>query len=129
MENGRIIGYAYATTFKDRKAYDWSVETTIYIDKNNRRNGVGRKLYETLEKSLKDMGILNINACIASPKDNDYRLTNDSEIFHEKLGFKMVGKFHDSGYKFGKWYSIVWMEKRLCNTPAVPQAFIPFRNL
>ncbi|MCQ2772585.1 MAG: N-acetyltransferase family protein, partial [Bacilli bacterium] len=87
-DNGKIVGYAYATTFKARKAYDWSVETTIYIDKNQRNKGIGRELYETLEKSLKNMGILNLNACIASPKEEDLRLSNDSEKFHEKLGFK-----------------------------------------
>lgn len=120
-DNGKIVGYAYATTFKARKAYDWSVETTIYIDKNQRNKGIGRELYETLEKSLKNMGILNLNACIASPKEEDLRLSNDSEKFHEKLGFKFVGKFHDSGYKFGKWYDMIWMEKLISNRDNFPK--------
>ena len=61
------------------------------------------------------MGILNVNACIALLKvgDADEHLTNDSFFFHEKLGYKLVGTFHDSGFKFGKWYDMIWMEKML----------------
>lgn len=115
VENGEIVGYAYATAFKGRKAYDWSVESTVYVREDHKRSGVGRALYETLEKSLKEMGILNVNACIAylDGDRTDDNLTNDSCRFHEKMGYKMVGIFHDSGYKFGKWYDMIWMEKML----------------
>lgn len=113
VEDGRIIGYAYANTFKGRQAYDWSVETTIYIAKEARRNGAGRQLYEQLEKSLKSMGILNMNACIAWAKEDDEHLNNDSYYFHGKMGFNMVGTFHDSGYKFNRWYDMIWMEKMI----------------
>ena len=114
-DDGKILGYAYATAFKGRKAYDWSVETTVYVREDGKRGGVGKALYETLEKSLKGMGILNANACIAYLKDGevDEHLTNDSFFFHEKLGYKLVGTFHDSGFKFGKWYDMIWMEKML----------------
>ncbi len=113
--DGEIVGYAYATTFKGRKAYDWSVETTVYVREDCKRGGVGRKLYDVLEKSLKDMGILNVNACIAylDGDRTDDNLTNDSCRFHEKMGYRIVGIFHDSGYKFGKWYDMIWMEKML----------------
>ena len=56
-KDGRIEGYAYAGVFKDRAAYDWSCETTIYIDRDQRKSGLGRMLYEALEKELKEMGI------------------------------------------------------------------------
>ena len=61
------------------------------------------------------MGILNANACIAYLKDGetDPHLSNDSFFFHKKLGYQLVGTFHDSGYKFGKWYDMIWMEKML----------------
>lgn len=110
---GRILGYAYASTFKARMAYDWSVETTIYIRQDQRRNGIGKILYAELEKQLSEMGVLNANACIAVTAREDAHLTNDSVYFHEALGYQMVGTFHDSGYKFDTWYDMVWMEKML----------------
>lgn len=110
-EDGTILGYAYATAFKGRRAYDWSVETTIYIRQDCRRGGIGRALYEELEFRLKDMGILNMNACIASPKSEDEHLTSDSIYFHGNMGFTKVGTFHDCGYKFNSWYDMIWMEK------------------
>ena len=114
-DSGEIVGYAYASSFKGRKAYDWSVESTVYVREDQKRNGVGKALYEALEKSLSEMGILNVNACIAYLKDGtaDEHLTNDSFFFHKKLGYKLVGTFHDSGYKFGTWYDMIWMEKML----------------
>ena len=111
VENKEIVAYAYASKFKERKAYDWSVETTVYVKKNYRGKGIGKALYQALEKSLKKIGILNMNACIAVTKCNDEHLTNDSFYFHEKMGFTLVGTFHDSGYKFNTWYDMIWMEK------------------
>lgn len=110
-EQNEIVGYAYAGSFKSRRAYDWAVETTIYVKGDKRRNGVGRMLYEALEKALKDMGILNLNACIAMTENEDEHLTKDSFYFHEKLGYHLVGTFHKCGYKFNKWYDMIWMEK------------------
>lgn len=111
VEAGEILGYAYAGKFKNRKAYDWSVEVTVYVRKDSRRSGVGKLLYRALEDSLKRIGILNMNACIAVPKENDKHLSNDSYCFHEKMGFQLVGTFHNSGYKFHTWYDMIWMEK------------------
>ena len=113
VEDGKIIGYAYANTFKGRKAYDWSVETTVYVRKDAKRNGTGRRLYECLEQSLRKMGVLNMNACIASTKTDDEFLTNDSMYFHTRMGFTEVGRFHNSGYKFDRWYDMIWMEKMI----------------
>lgn len=112
-ESGEILGYAYATAFKTRAAYDWSVESTVYVREDARRKGVGRALYLCLEDSLKNMGILNMNACIALPQKEDEHLTFDSIRFHEKMGFEKVGIFHSSGYKFNSWYDMIWMEKML----------------
>lgn len=112
-EKGNILAYAYASAFKGRTAYDWSVETTIYVKKENRQSGIGRQLYRELERLLKEMGILNMNACIAMPKGADPYLTDASVRFHKKLGFQLVGTFHNSGYKFNTWYDMVWMEKMI----------------
>lgn len=121
-EDGEIVGYAYASSFKGRRAYDWSVESTVYVKEDCKRSGVGRLLYDALEKSLAGMGILNVNACIAYLKDGevDEHLTNDSFFFHEKRGYKLVGTFHDSGFKFDKWYDMIWMEKMLGNHNSSP---------
>ncbi len=112
-DSGRIFGYAYAGEFKGRKAYERSVETTIYILKEARGCGLGRLLYDELEKRLKAQGILNMNACIAAPINEDAHLNDDSIKFHTRLGFELVGRFHFSGYKFKTWYDMVWMEKML----------------
>ena len=111
--DGNIEGYAYAGVFKDRAAYDWSCETTIYIDRYAGKNGMGRMLYEALEEKLKAMGILNMYACIGYPDTEDEYLTKNSAEFHEHLGYTKVGEFHKCGYKFGRWYDMIWMEKMI----------------
>ena len=79
-DNGEIVGYAYASAFKGRRAYDWSVESTVYVREDQKRCGVGKKLYDALEDLLKGMGILNVNACIAylGEGKEDEHLTDDS---------------------------------------------------
>ena len=108
-----IVGYAYADTFKNKQAYDWAVETTIYIAKDCKKMGIGRLLYDELERLLKAQNIVNLNACIAYPEKEDEYLTKDSVRFHEKLGYRMVGEFRQCGYKFNRWYHMVWMEKHI----------------
>lgn len=112
--DGQVVGYAYAHAFYGREAYAWSVESSIYVDVNVRKHGIGRTLYKALEEALKSMGILNINACIAIPRDeDDPYVTYDSLNFHKHLGYILAGHLHHSGYKFDRWYDIVWMEKML----------------
>jgi phosphinothricin acetyltransferase len=110
-QDGTILGYAYASKFHERAAYQWSVEMSIYLDKDQKGNGLGRMLYEELEKRLKDQGILNLYACIGYPEKEDEYLTYDSVRFHEKMGYKLIGEFHKCGKKFDRWYNMVWMEK------------------
>lgn len=110
-QEGRILGYAYVGAFVGRAAYDWSVETSIYVDRTLRRHGVGGRLYSALEEILKEMNILNLNACIGYPKVEDEYLTKNSVEFHRHMGYRWVGEFQGSGYKFGRWYNMVWMEK------------------
>ncbi len=111
--DGEITGYAYASAFKERSAYDWCVETSIYVDRDKKGMGIGKSLYRALEHILKEQGILNLNACIASPVTEDEYLTKDSIRFHERLGYQMVAEFHQCGYKFHRWYDMVWMEKHI----------------
>ena len=113
VEDGKILGYAYVSPFKERAAYDWSVETSIYVKHDKKGQKIGRALYDALEVQLRRQNIVNVNACIASPAIEDAHLTRDSILFHEKLGYQMVGEFHQCGYKFDTWYNMVWMEKMI----------------
>lgn len=110
-KNDKIEGYGYASPFINRSACDWSCEMSIYIDKNARRSGLGRRLYEEMEKALYNMRIHNLYACITYPKNNEKYITKNSAEFHEHMGYKKVGEFHNCGYKFGQWYNMIWMEK------------------
>lgn len=127
--DGKIAGYAYASAFKEREAYDWAVETSIYVKKNLRRSGIGSALLDQLESTLARQNVLNANACIAQTDEPDEHLTNASIYFHEKKGYRMVGKFHDCGYKFNHWYNMVWMEKMLGDHKKNQPPFIPFSKL
>lgn len=111
VKDGQVAGYAYAGPFVGRAAYDWCCEMTIYLDWNIRRRGMGRKLYEAMEKALREMGILNLYACIGLPEVDDEYLTSNSADFHAHLGYKRVGLFYQCGYKFQRWYHMIWMEK------------------
>ncbi len=112
-DQGVIMGYCYASAFHPRAAYSWCSELSIYLDKDARRCGMGRMLYEKIESILKDMGITNLYACIGFPEQEDEYLTKDSEKFHQKLGFTTIGNFSRCGYKFHTWYGMIWMEKMI----------------
>ena len=127
--DGEIMGYAYASAFKERAAYAWAVETSIYIRADAKHLGLGKLLYNALEDALKLQNITNVNACIAHPTVPDEYLTLNSEQFHEHLGYRFVGRFTGCAYKFGRWYDMVWMEKLLA--PHRPQhpSIIPYPDL
>lgn len=110
-QNSQVQGYAYAGSFVGRAAYDWSCELSIYLDRNARNRGLGRRIYDALADRLKKMGILNLYACIGYPQTEDEYLNKNSQQFHAHLGFQTVGLFHNCGYKFGRWYDMIWMEK------------------
>ncbi len=120
-EGDEILGYAYATRFHPRAAYDWCVEVAIYLDHTQKGRGIGSKLYYELEKFLKAQNVLNVYACIAYTDEEDEYLTNGSMKFHESYGFNLNGKFKKCGYKFGKWYDMIWMEKFLKHHPKTPK--------
>ena len=130
-KNGRLLGYAYASPFHERPAYDWAVETSIYVDQNIKHQGIGRRLHDALEDALRSQGILNMNACIAYPPEEDEYLDKNSVEFHTHMGYRLVGEFYKCGYKFHRWYNMVWMEKQIGehhkNQPA-PIAFKEFHK-
>lgn len=118
----KIVGYAYTSSFKNRAAYDWAVETSIYIDSVYRNLGIGRILYNELEKISKKQSVLNMNACIAIPDEG-------SVAFHQRMGYRQVAHFHQCGYKLNRWYDMIWMEKMLGKHNLEPELFIPFSKL
>lgn len=126
---GKIIGYAYAGTFKPRKAYDRCVEVSIYLDKDERGKGCGRMLYVELECRLADMGILNLYACITHCELEDEYLTKQSPLFHSRMGYEKIGHFSKCGFKFGRWYDMIWMEKFIGEHSEKPLPLkLPARN-
>ena len=127
--DGEIIGYAYASAFHTRAAYDWSVEMSIYLKQEKRRLGIGGKLYDIMEAILRKQGFLNLNACIAYSDIEDETLTNASVRFHEKRGFSIIGRFSKCGYKFNRWYDMVWMEKHIGEHTTPPPKIIGINDI
>lgn len=126
---GEILGYAYTGAFVGRAAYDWAAETSIYVREDKKGTGIGKKLYLALESVSRAQHITNLNACIGVPQTEDEYLTKNSAQFHAHLGYSAVGEFHSCGYKFGRWYNMVWMEKIIGPHAANPLPLIPFPAL
>lgn len=121
-EDGVLLGYTYASAFKGRAAYDWSAETSIYVDRAHSGKGIGTALYKALEEILRRQHICNLCACITYPNPA-------STAFHEHFDYQTAAHFHASGFKGGKWHDMIWMEKELCLHTVPPLPFIPFPQL
>lgn len=106
LEDGRIEGYAYVHRFSERAAYHRSAEITIYLDKDATGRGYGRALYEEIERRLRGSGIHNLYAIVMHPGEG-------SMEFHERMGYRIVGRLTDAGEKFGRLWSVVYMEKHI----------------
>ncbi len=126
---GELLGYVYAGPLHPRAAYDWAVETSIYVRGDQKGRGLGRLLYQTLEQALREQGFVSMNACIAYPPEEDEFLTRSSAEFHEHMGFQLVGRFHQCSYKFGRWYDMIWMEKHIGVHPSSPSPVKPFQSV
>ncbi len=112
-EDGKILGYAYAGSYRARAAYQWSVEATVYVGAAWRGRGVGRALYTALCRCLRVQGYHNAFAAIALPNDASVKL-------HEKLGFKPIGVYRSVGYKLGQWHDVGWWQLALQGFSASP---------
>lgn len=118
-EDRVIIGYAYAGIFYDRRAYDWSAEMSVYVQKGIHGKGVGTALYEKMEELLKKQHIVNLFACITHPNA-------ESEAFHAARGYERKAHFEKCGYKMGQWWDIVWMQKVIAPHDEAPEPFRRF---
>lgn len=112
-KDGRVVGYVYASAYSVREAYSWTVSTSIYVDRECRRQGIGSRLYAELEKRLRTMGIVNMLAGTAYSEKEDEYLTHDSYKFHTREGYTEAAHFKTIGKKFDRWYDLVWMQKKL----------------
>ncbi|HEQ0023367.1 TPA: N-acetyltransferase [Pseudomonas aeruginosa] len=101
---GRIVGYAYASKWKERSAYKNTAEVTVYLKNGLSRQGFGKALYASLLQSLRELKCHVVLACIALPNE-------PSEKLHEHLGFKKVAHFSEVGYKFGNWVDVGYWQK------------------
>lgn len=102
-QDGEILGYAYADEWKTRKAYKYSVESTVYLKDGESGKGTGSKLYKFLLDELKKMNIHAVIGGISLPNDVSVAL-------HEKLGFKKIAQFKEVGKKFNKWIDVGYWE-------------------
>ena len=105
-EDGKILGYAYASAPYERAAFSWCAEPAVYLRPEAQGRGIGGKLYEALEAILKKQGFQVLYALITDENTASIR-------FHEKQGYRQSVHFPNCGFKFGRWLGLIWMEKRL----------------
>ena len=106
----RCVGYAYASAHRERRAYQWSVETSAYVRPDYYRQGIARRLYLELFDVLIAKGYCNAYAGITMP--------NDASVgFHRSVGFEFVGVFRAVGRKFDAWHDVSWWHRRLRDAP------------
>lgn len=105
-KNERIVGYAFAHRAFERAAYSWCAETTVYVDRDWRRRGVGEALYSALIKTLEAQGVRSLYAVVVAEN-------KASVEFHRRAGYREFATFKNSGWKFGRWLDVVWLERTL----------------
>jgi phosphinothricin acetyltransferase len=105
-DGGEILGYAYAGQHRERAAYLWSVDTSIYIRQGRQRRGLGRALYTSLLAVLPLQGYINAYAGATLPNPASVGL-------HEAMGFQLVGVYRQVGFKYGRWHDVAWFERPL----------------
>lgn len=106
--NSEIVGYAYLSTFRDKAAYDTTMENTLYLRESSRGTGIGRSLLDELLRLGAEAGVREVIAVIANTID-----AIPSIRLHEKAGFARVGEMERVGLKFEEWIGIVMMQKSL----------------
>jgi L-amino acid N-acyltransferase YncA len=105
-DDGRVVGYAYAGPYKERAAYRWSSEVSVYLEMGRRRSGSGRLLYEALFERLAERGFRTLVAVMTLPNDA-------SEDLHRAMGFEPIGTFRRVGWKHGQWRDVAWAQRSL----------------
>lgn len=117
--DGEITGYAYASRYRERTAYQWSIECSVYVHDKYLRSGIARKLYSILFAILKEQGFTTVYAVINLPNDR-------SVAFHESMGFRYFATYEKVGFKLGQWKNVGWWQLQLneyAHNPAPPVKF------
>lgn len=115
--DGEVAGYAYAHRQKERAAYQWNAELSVYIQPRYQGRGIGRALYGALAEILKLQNVRNLYAGVTVPNAK-------SEALHRSIGFERLGTYHRTGYKCGRWHDVAWFEKHLAEGDGVPEPFV-----
>lgn len=114
-----IHGYAYASAHGERQAFQWAADLSIYIEPQHQREGNGRRLYQALYGILAAQGYYSVYAAVSHPNPA-------SSLFHTHEGFTETARFPAAGFKFNRWYDLIWYEKQLVSyrnekpNPAAP---------
>lgn len=122
--DGEIVGYAYGSTHRERAAYQWSPESTVYISGKHHRKGIARILYNTLFALLKQQGYINVFASVLVTNVNSVK-------FHKSYGFEEIGLFKNIGYKLDEWHTNLWLQYKLQEhiiNPPAPTPIIDMLN-
>lgn len=114
-QGGKILGYAYASRHRERAAYRYSADVSVYVGMDSRRKGIGRALYTRLFEELRRYPLYTAFACITLPNEPSVSL-------HRAFGFREAGIFHKDGYKDGRWLDVIWMEKPLREYDTPPES-------
>jgi len=116
-DDEKVIGYAYASKHRDRDAYQWCVESSVYVMEQYHHTGIAKELYSKLFGILQECGYVNVYAGITLPNPKSYS-------FHTKMGFEPIGIYKNIGYKLGKWHDVAWLAKTInqhSDDPAAPK--------
>jgi phosphinothricin acetyltransferase len=113
--NGECVGYAYASKHRERSAYQWSVDYSIYLKPEYYARHIATALYTALTELIRMQGYYNAYAGVTIPNEK-------SEGLHESFGFKPVGVYHNAGFKHGKWHDVKWYELTISEHASNPEA-------
>jgi phosphinothricin acetyltransferase len=105
-KEGEILGYAYCSKFKERAAFAWDCECSVYVDWKAHKQGIASALYEILFDLVREQGYYTVYALITNHHTSSIEL-------HKKFGFIEAGLYEKTGYKLGQWWDLLVMEKRL----------------
>lgn len=119
---GEVLGYAYAGRFRERAAYDWIAETSVYVHAKAQRCGIGAGLYRGLLAVLRRQGIRQAMGVITLPNASSVSL-------HERLGFVPAGLWQAAGYKHGRWWDVGLWQAELTAAVDAPPPLTPFPAL
>jgi L-amino acid N-acyltransferase YncA len=111
--SAELVGYAYAAPHRERAAYDWSADISVYVRTDRHRQGVGRELYMVLLDLLRELRYVNVYAGITLPNPGSVGL-------HESIGMRHLGTYHRVGWKMSAWWDVAWYELRLSEPSGEP---------